>query len=65
MKPTLAAVLQQHRDGERRIPLKLCYQNAHAYGELKPAACWQVCLSEPLLQALTNLLGEHALSVGW
>ena len=40
-------------------------ENAHAYGELKPANGWQIALSEPLLQALGDLLGEHAVSVGW
>ena len=62
----LAALLQEHKtQGERRVPLKLCYENAHAYGELKPANGWQIALSEPLLQALGDLLGEHAVSVGW
>ena len=62
----LATLLQEHKtQGERRVPLKLCYENAYAYGELKPANGWQIVLSEPLLQALGDLLGEHAVSVGW
>lgn len=61
----LAALLQAHREGERRIPIKLCYENQHAYGELRPAAQWQVCLNESLLSALGELLDEEAVSVGW
>lgn len=63
--PPLAALLQQHTQGEHRVPLRLHYANAHAQGNLRPSAAWQVCVSADLLTALAQLLGEQAIKVGW
>ena len=61
----LAQLLLPHTqmEEERRIGLRVRYQNERAYGELLPAPQWRIALTEPLLAALAHLLGDKAISI--
>ncbi|WP_066567819.1 DNA polymerase III subunit alpha [Snodgrassella sp. CFCC 13594] len=61
----LLALLQQHREGAGKVPLKLAYENHYAQGVLDPGREWQVCVSQALMVSLSQLLGEEAVHVGW
>lgn len=62
----LAGLLREHQGGEgKRVPLRLQYRNAAARGELIPQVEWQPALTPELLAALSGLLGERQVGVGW
>ncbi|EGY53538.1 DNA polymerase III subunit alpha [Neisseria shayeganii] len=62
----LAGLLREHQGGEgKRVPLRLQYCNATARGELIPQVEWQPALTPELLAALSGLLGERQVGVGW
>ncbi|QMT39498.1 DNA polymerase III subunit alpha [Neisseria shayeganii] len=62
----LAGLLREHQGGEgKRVPLRLQYRNATARGELIPQVEWQPALTPELLAALSGLLGERQVGVGW